>query len=132
MNRIFFALVLSMFVSAIGHAEDVKTISMTIPVNSAFVPGGFDTGSDVYVVVSGLFPNSCYSWGGADVNLQSSTPQIEVVVKANVVQERPCMRVLVPFQKEVRLGQLSEGRYELRFANGDGTYFTEVLNIDAE
>jgi hypothetical protein len=38
--------------------------------------------------------------------------------------------VLVPFQKEVRLGKFEAGKHTLRFENGDGTYFEKTLVIE--
>ena len=46
------------FASAAG-IQDLARKDMQVAVNSVFVPGGFDSESDVFVIVSGMFPNSC-------------------------------------------------------------------------
>ncbi len=113
-----------------AQSEDIQMIQSTVAINSAFVPGGFDSDNDVYVIVSGIFQNTCYTWREALVKKSGASPVLNIEVVANVIQGRPCMRVLVPFQKEVYIGKMSPGQYTLQFANGDGTFFTESLTID--
>jgi hypothetical protein len=38
--------------------------------------------------------------------------------------------VLIPFQKDVRLGQLPTGKHILKFLNGDGTYLEKSLVVE--
>jgi hypothetical protein len=38
--------------------------------------------------------------------------------------------VLVPFNKEVKLGKLNAGKHTLKFLNGDGTYLEKTLTIE--
>jgi hypothetical protein len=111
-----------------SQAMDLPAHESVIGFNSAFVPGGFDSTSDVYTVVSGIFPNSCYSWKDARVNHMDSN-LIEITGLANVTQGM-CMMVLIPFQREVWIGQLNAGQYTLRFNNGDGTHFEQLLTIE--
>lgn len=99
-----------------------------VNVGDVFVPGGFDTGSDVFVVESGVFPNGCYSWKGAEVTHIS--PTLHEVRSIASVQQGMCIMVLVPFTKEVRLGKFESGDHTLRFINGDGTYLEKRLNIE--
>jgi hypothetical protein len=110
--------------------DEVKTVETVVALNGAYVPGGFDSQSDVFVIVSGMFPNTCYTWNQADVSHEQGSDFVDVVAKANVTQGVTCMRVLVPYQKEVYIGRLEPGDYTLRFANGDGTYFYEPLHIE--
>ena len=110
--------------------QEVEKKETVVALSGAFVPGGFDSKSDVYVVVSGIFPNTCYNWQGADIVQETGSNQVDITAKALVAQGVPCMRVLVPFQKEVNLGQFPQGDYILRFSNGDGTFFNESLKIE--
>ncbi len=107
--------------------EEIPTKEVVVGLNDVFVPGGFDSEADSYVVVSGVFPNGCYKWKGADV--KSAGFSHEIVSKATVSQGM-CLMVLVPFTKDVKLGKLDSGKHTLRFLNGDGTYFEKNLVIE--
>ncbi len=99
-----------------------------IGISGAFVPGGFDSGSDAYVVVNGVFQNGCYRWSRADVNNVDEFNH-EIKSMATVTQGM-CIMVLIPFQKDVRLGKLNSGKHNLKFLNGDGTYLEKTLVVE--
>lgn len=99
-----------------------------IGINGVYVPGGFDSSSDVFVVVNGIFQNGCYKWKRADVDHKDAYNH--VVKSVASVSEGMCIMVLIPFQKEVRLGKFAPGKHTLRFENGDGTYLEKNMNIE--
>lgn len=93
-----------------------------------YVPSGFDTSSDAFVVANGFFPHSCYKLKGAKVDHVSATLH-EVTLLADVT-EGLCLTVIIPFHKEVQLGRLAAGQHKVRFVNGDGTYMERNLTIE--
>jgi hypothetical protein len=95
--------------------------------SDAYVPGGFDTESDAYVVVNGLFPNGCYKFKEAKVENETST--LHKVSATAEVSQGMCLMVLVPFTREVRLGKLQEGRHIIRIMNGDGTFIEKTFSV---
>lgn len=99
-----------------------------VGVNEAFIPGGFDSTSEAYVVVSGVYQNGCYSWSRAEVT-HTDTHHHEIRTFANV-SPGMCIMVFVPYQKEVRLGQLASGDHTLRFLGGDGTYLEKSFTVE--
>ncbi len=101
---------------------------VVIAINDIFVPGGFDSTSDAYVVVNGIFPNGCYKWKGA-TREDISNFEHEITSMASVSQGM-CIQVLVPFTKDVRLGQLDAGTHTLRFKSNDGTYIQKNLVVE--
>lgn len=101
---------------------------VVIAVNDVYVPGGFDSTADAYVVVSGIFPNGCYKWKGSEV--KDVTPFEHEITSTGAVSQGMCLMVLVPFSKDVRLGKLSAGKHTLRFLSGDGTYLEKTLAIE--
>lgn len=105
-----------------------QTRDITVAINDVFIPGGFDTRADAYVVVSGLFPNSCYKWKQADIK-HITAVEHEITATATVHQGM-CLMMLIPFSKDVRLGMLSKGEHLLRFLSGDGTFLERQLVIE--
>lgn len=113
-------------VSMANAAVDQKEVQVGF--SDAFIPGGFDTNSDVFVVASGLFPNGCYRWNDSKVNhLDSRTHEISASAS---VSQGMCIMVLVPFTKEIHLGKLEQGVHAVRLLNGDGTYIEKRLQIE--
>lgn len=121
-------------VVAIGFAAKSEAVGVpatkdvVIGINDVFVPGGFDSQADAYVVVTGIFPNGCYHWKNANVKHISGTEH-EITSVASVSQGM-CIQVLIPFSKDVRLGQLSTGTHNLRFMSGDGTYMEKQMVVE--
>lgn len=118
------------FASQIAQADDglPATRDVTIGVNDVFIPGGFDSQADAYVVASGIFPNGCYRWKGAQVK-NVDTFHHEIQSTASVSQGM-CLMVLIPFTKEIRLGHLNSGEHKLKFVNGDGTYLEKTMTVE--
>lgn len=101
---------------------------VVVGISDAFVPGGFDSEADAYVIVSGIFQNGCYAWNRGDVkNVTEFNHEIRSVAS---VSQGMCIMVLVPFQKEIKLGKLSSGTHSLKFMNGDGTYLEKSLVVE--
>ncbi|MCO5143346.1 MAG: hypothetical protein M9962_09680 [Oligoflexia bacterium] len=111
-----------------SFAKEGDVHEKIVPVNDVYIPNGFDSGSDVFVVVNGWFPHSCYQLKEARVDhIGSSLHEVRTI--ANVT-EGLCLTVIVPFHKEVQLGRLNIGEHKVRFMNGDGTYMEKSLTIE--
>jgi len=101
---------------------------IAIGISDAYVPTGFDSTSDAFVVTNGVFPNSCYRYSRSEVlNIDETTHVVKIYA---LVQPGMCLMVLVPFTKEVHLGKLKQGVHVIQFQNGDGTYFEKSLKIE--
>ncbi len=114
----------SVYAGAEGRLEK----EIQVGFNDAYIPSGFDSNSETYVVASGIFPNSCYRWKEATVKHASDVAH-EIRASASVSQGM-CLMVLVPFTKEIRLGKLSVGTHSVKLMNGDGTYIEKQLTIE--
>lgn len=108
--------------------ERPKTRELVLAPVSAFVPNGFDRQSDAYIVVSGMFPNSCYKLRESKVDHVG--PALHEVRVVATVTEGLCLTVMIPYSKEIQLGKLNVGDHEIRIMSGDGTYFAKHLVID--
>jgi hypothetical protein len=120
---------LSFSVTAFAAVDRAAVKDVVINIHDVFVPGGFDASSDVYVVASGMFPNSCYKWKTARVTVNRQENIHEVQATAGVSQGM-CLMVLVPYSKEINLGQLGQGEHKVHFVNGDGTYLEKIIKIE--
>lgn len=109
-------------------AEVPAEKEVQIGISGAFVPAGFDSSSEAYVVVNGVFQNGCYKWSRAEVKNNDEFSH-EIRSMATVTQGM-CIMVLIPFQKDVRLGKLPTGKHNLKFVNGDGTYLEKSLVVE--
>jgi len=126
------AMISAMALSSVASASTMvvapTTREVQLGISDAFVPSGFDSNSDANVIVSGWFPNSCYSWGHDSVATEN-TGTINVKSYANVTSGM-CMMIMMPFQRQVDLGKLAVGNHTIHFLNGDGTYLEKTLNIE--
>jgi len=114
--------------SVLAQDQLPATKEVAVSVSDVYVPGGFDSDADAFVVANGMFPNGCYRWKGADVtNIDALNHEIRSTA---TVSQGMCIMVLVPFTKEIRLGKLSSGNHTLRFLNGDGTYLEKTLSVE--
>lgn len=125
--RLALALVGAIIISQGAHAG-AEEREIQVGFSDAFIPSGFDSNSDTFVVASGLFPNGCYRWKESEVR-HASTNVHEIRASATVSQGM-CLMVLVPFTKEIHLGKLAVGAHAVRLMNGDGTYIEKQLNIE--
>ena len=129
-----YALTVLLSVVAMGFSAQAQnnpvptTKDVVIGISDVFVPGGFDSSADAYVVVSGMFPNGCYRWKGASLK-NVSDYEHEITSSASVSQGM-CLMVLVPFSKDIRLGKLATGKHTLRFIGGDGTFLEKTLSVE--
>lgn len=115
-------------IASSAMAEQTATKEVVVAVNNVYVPAGFDSTTDSYVVVSGVFPNGCYKWKGAEVTSPSAYEH-DVTSKA-VVSQGMCIQVLVPFSTDVKLGKLQTGKHTLKFMSNDGTYMQRELVVE--
>jgi hypothetical protein len=123
-------LALALALSAVpqGFAAEGDTREQVVSISDAYIPSGFDSSSDAFVVISGIFPNSCYRL--RDAKVDHIGPGLHEVRAYGLVQEGLCLMVLVPFNKEVQLGRLNPGEHAIRFVNGDGTYWEKKLTVE--
>lgn len=123
MKKIFLVMMALVTFSSLAMAKE-----QVVGMNDAYIPSGFDSKSEAFVVVSGIFPSGCYQWKTGKVEHVSPVLH-EVRAVANMF-EGLCIMVMVPYQKEVQLGKLAAGDHTIRFMNGDGTFFEKKLNIE--
>lgn len=125
--KIAMALVGAVIISQ-GAQARAEEREVQVGFSDAYIPSGFDSNSDSFVIASGLFPNGCYRWKEADVT--HTGPNSHEIRASATVNQGMCIMVLVPFTKEIHLGKLSVGTHAVKMINGDGTYIEKTLNIE--
>lgn len=111
-----------------GASADVVTKEVPISVHDVFVPEKVAQNTDAKIVLSGMFPNSCYRWSRVRTHdVDAFHHNVQAIA---TVTQTMCLMVLVPFTKEVNLGHLPVGTHTLRFINGDDTYFDRTLTVE--
>lgn len=128
MKTVIVILMTMLLGATVNATQKANEKEVQIGVSSAFVPGGFDSTSDAYVVVSGVFQNGCYRWNRAEVsNVDSFNHEIKTMA---TVTQGMCIMVLVPFQKDIALGKLDTGKHSLKFVNSDGTFLEKTMTVE--
>jgi hypothetical protein len=114
--------------AGVASAQNLTVKEVAVSVTDAYIPSGFDSKSEAYVVVNGLFPNTCYALSEPKVDHKTATShEIQTMAK---VTPGICIRVFVPFNKEISLGYLATGKHNIKFLADDGTYFEKSLVIE--
>ncbi len=120
MKRILCATLMMMSVPSVYAQLDVTPA----PVKHLYVPTGFDSNDSVEVVVTGNFPNPCYSRNTVSVEVKNENINVEISALRRDDKLR-CPDVAVPFKEVVSIGNLQGGDYKI---NVNGT-LSEALTI---
>lgn len=100
---------------------------VVVGVNEALLPATGRVGQNIVAVISGIFPNGCYRWKGAQI--ANPEPDLREVRAVASVSQGMCIMVLIPFTKEISLGSFTEGEHAIRFVGGDGTFLEKKIRI---
>lgn len=107
MKRLLPALFLSI------AAANAAPIPVTSPVDHLFVPKGFDNNDNVEVLVSGTFPNPCYSRNKVEVDVKDEKIDVTVTALVNKSKDKNCDAMEVPYMENVTIGNLQAGDYQI-------------------
>jgi len=126
MKRSIFALLFSSLVYA---SPDI----ILAPVDHLYIPEGFDSNDSVEVIVTGTFPNACFSRNKVDVSFNGDIVDVKVTAispdQRSLSAEKFCPQVKVPFKEVVSLGNLQGGNYEVRVNDGAKFSLKETLFV---
>lgn len=86
------------------------------PVEHLYLPDGFDSNDTVEVVVTGAFPNACYSRNDVSVKVKNDMIDIRVTAVAHekTFPVTRCPDMSVPFKEVVHIGSLQGGEYTVK------------------
>ena len=106
-----FIILMSLMKLAIAGPEIVLS-----PLEHLYVPKGFDSNDSVEVIVTGYFPNPCYSRNNVEVSVNDALINITVTALEPEMSSRlklTCPDMIVPFKEVVSIGNLQGGNYKI-------------------
>jgi len=86
--------------------------TVTVSIQRAFIPQGFDDNDRTQVTVEGFFPNTCYKVGPYATKVDPMSQTITIQQQA-YQYNGVCLQMLVPFNQTIDLGLVSAGEYKL-------------------
>ena len=102
-------------------------------VDHLFIPAGFDDNDNVEVLVSGSFPNDCYTQNKIEIKVHRNQIQVRITALTSP-SKNFCDELKVPFLETITLGQLPSGNYEV-VVNGllrDSLEVKEASSLDVD
>lgn len=92
-------------------------VEVPTPAAQILAPAGFTEADNAVVVLSGLFPNTCYQVGSYQTAIDVEQKHIVINAKSTTDQNAICALRMVPFTQIVELGALQPGEYKVSLAN---------------
>lgn len=103
---------LTLIPMTLAGALHASPIVVTSPVDHLFVPKGFDNNDNVELMVSGKFPNTCYSRNKVEVKVVEDKINIQISALMSD-QGANCETFDVSFMENVTVGNLQAGQYQI-------------------
>lgn len=100
------------------------------PIDHVFVPNGFDNNDHVELIVTGKFPNPCYTRNRYDLKVKDNIINIDITsLSMDDPAYTKCEPLKIPFTEVVNVGNLQGGEYKV-IVNAGGKYEqTDTINI---
>lgn len=100
------------------------------PVDHIFVPNGFDNNDHVELVVTGKFPNPCYTRNKYDVKVKNDIINIDVTsLSMDDPAYTKCEPMKIPFTEVVNIGSLQGGDYKVIVNEGGKFEQKETISV---
>jgi len=100
------------------------------PIDHVFVPNGFDNNDHVELVVTGKFPNPCYTRNKYDVKVKNDIIKIDVTsLSMDDPAYTKCEPLKIPFTEVVDVGSLQGGDYKVIINEGGKYEQKETITI---
>ena len=101
-----------------ANSPGVKTV-LQVP-HLALAPLGFDDNDNAQVVLSGVFPNTCFRVGPVTSQVDASHQRIIISNEAYFYPSSWCLQVFVPYTQTVNLGPVKAGNYDVVVKSREG------------
>lgn len=87
------------------------------PVDHLFIPKGFDNNDNIEVLVSGKFPNACYSRNKVDIKVKEDEIEVNITALYTKDAGKTCEKIEIPYLENVTIGSLQAGNYKITVNN---------------
>jgi hypothetical protein len=89
-------------------------VVVNAPLDHLYIPNGFDNNDNVELVVTGKFPNPCFTRNKVEVNVKGDLIKVEVTSLSSDDSRRTlCEDLKVPFSEVIPVGNLQAGDYRV-------------------
>ncbi len=117
----------ALLLSSFAQAASPKIVEA--PLKHLYVPVGFDNNDTVEVIVTGEFPNTCYSRNKSTVTVAEDKIYVDITAIVNEESRLDCADMMVPFKEVISLGNLQGGEYDI-VVNGKAKFaLTDKITI---
>jgi hypothetical protein len=102
------------------------------PIDHLYVPKGFDSNDSVELIVSGHFPNACFSRDKVEVEVVNETIQITITALApeSTKRKNRCPQMVVPFKEVISVGNLQGGTYQVVVNDQESKNLKDILIVE--
>ncbi|MFZ4713453.1 MAG: hypothetical protein ACOYL6_07075 [Bacteriovoracaceae bacterium] len=119
-----------LFCFLFSHTSMALTRPVWAPLKRVYVPKGFDNNDSVEVVVAGELPNPCYSRNTVSVDINQNVIKVKVTALVNIVEDKDCADMIVPYLDTISVGNLQAGDYKVVINSDSQNQLTQGLSID--
>lgn len=89
-----------------------------LPVDSLYVPKGFDSNDNIEIVVGGYLPTPCHGAPTSKATVSENKISISVFSHKDLFENKAlCPQMIVPFMEVVNVGALPQGKYDVSIEN---------------
>jgi len=111
----------------ITQADDMLPKTVTVAIQKAYIPTGFDDNDRAQITIEGSFPNTCYKVGPYATKVDPQTRTVTIQQQA-YLYKGVCLQVMVPFNQTIDLGLMNTGEYKIV----DSTKGSALGNIEID
>lgn len=100
------------------------------PIDHVFVPQGFDNNDHVELIITGTFPNPCYTRNKFEVKVVNNLIKVAVTsISMDDPTHTKCGPLKIPFNEVINIGNLKSGNYKIIVNQGGVAEKTNSLMI---
>jgi hypothetical protein len=100
------------------------------PIDHIFIPNGFDNNDHIEVIITGKFPNPCYTRNKYEVKIVNDVIEIDVTsLSMDDPAYTKCEPLKIPFTEVVNIGSLQGGDYKVIVNKGGEHEKKDTISI---